>query len=92
MRRLLVFVMVVLALSLPRMAQAHFVWIEARPVGKPDAPVEISLFYGEPHELLREESPGNLERDEPSVGELQGRKYDTISQGVTFSFLVEASR
>jgi uncharacterized GH25 family protein len=32
------------------MAQAHFVWIEAEPVGKPDAPVEISLFYGEPHE------------------------------------------
>ena len=111
---------------------------------KPDAPVEISLFYGEPHEFLREESPGNLdrhaglqgwvvdlsgerssltlrkrikemrpndswgvtgfaplwpgryvialERDEPSVGELQGRKYDTISRRVTFSFLVEASR
>ncbi|HEV8226721.1 MAG TPA: hypothetical protein VGQ74_06945 [Methylomirabilota bacterium] len=68
MRRLLVFAMVVLALSLPRMAQAHFVWIEAEPVGKPDAPVEISLFYGEPHE------------------------YDTISQRVMFSFLVEASR
>jgi hypothetical protein len=62
MRRLRVFVMVVLALSLPRMAQAHFVWIEAEPVGKPDAPVAISLFYGEPHELLREESPGNLDR------------------------------
>jgi hypothetical protein len=185
------------------MAEAHFIWIEAEPVGKPDAPVEISLFYGEPHEFLREESPGNLdrhaglqawvvdpsgersspgrlserdrelgglleydivpvtrgidpragtfaflpgyellvrfttktqptarvrlqaqgpngwikemrpsdswgvtsfvplwpgryvialERDEPSVGELQGRKYDIISQRVTFSFLVEASR
>jgi hypothetical protein len=32
------------------------------------------------------------ERDEPSLGELQGRKYDTISQRVTFSLLVEASR
>ena len=34
----------------------------------------------------------SLERDEPSLGELQGRTYDTISQRVTFSFLVEASR
>jgi hypothetical protein len=144
MPRLLALVMVVLALSLPRMAQAHFIWIETESVGKPDTPIEISLFYGEPHEFLREESPGNLdrhaglqawvvdpsgerssltlrkeikemrpsdswgvtgfvplwpgryvialERDEPSVGELQGRKYDTISQRVTFSFLVEASR
>jgi hypothetical protein len=180
MPRLLALVMVVLALSLPRMAQAHFIWIETESVGKPDTPVEISLFYGEPHEFLREESPGSLdrhaglqawvveydivpvtrgidpragtlaflsghellvrfttktqptarvrlqaqgpngwikemrpsdswgvtgfvplwpgryvialERDEPSVGELQGRKYDTISQRVTFSFLVEASR
>jgi hypothetical protein len=54
--------MMVLALSLPRMAEAHFIWIEAEPVGKPDAPLEISLFYGEPHEFLREESPGNLDR------------------------------
>ena len=203
MPRLLALVLVVLALSLPRMAQAHFIWIETESVGKPDTPVEIPLFYGEPHEFLREESPGNLdrhaglqawvvdpsgersspgrlsecdrelgglleydivpvtrgidpragtlaflpghellvrfttktqptarvrlqaqgpngwikemrpsdswgvtgfvplwpgryvialERDEPSVGELQGRKYDTISQRVTFSFLVEASR
>jgi hypothetical protein len=136
--------MVALALSLPGMAQAHFIRIETESMGKPDTPVEISLFYGEPHEFLREESPGNLdrhagrqawvvdpsgerssltlrkgikemrpsdswgvtgfvplwpgryvialERNEPSVGELQGRKYDTISQRVTFSFLVEASR
>jgi hypothetical protein len=54
--------MMVLALSLPRMAEAHFIWIEAEPVGKPDAPLEISLFYGGPHEFLREESPGNLDR------------------------------
>lgn len=62
MPRLLALVMVVLALSLPRMAQAHFIWIETESVGKPDTPVEISLFYGEPHEFLREESPGNLDR------------------------------
>ena len=85
MPRLLALVMVVLALSLPRMAQAHFIWIETESVGKPDTPVEISLFYGEPHEFLREESPGNQDRR-------AGRKYDTISQRVTFSFLVEASR
>jgi hypothetical protein len=59
--------MMVLALSLPGMAQAHFIRIET-------------------------ESVIALERDEPSVGELQGRKYDTISQRVTFFFLVEASR
>jgi hypothetical protein len=62
MPRLLALVLMVLALSLPRMAQAHFIWIEAESVGKLDAPVEISLFYGEPHEFLREESPGNLDR------------------------------
>jgi uncharacterized GH25 family protein len=85
MPRLLALVMVVLALSLLRMAQAHFIWIETESVGKPDTPVEISLFYGEPHEFLREESPGNLDRH-------AGLQADTISQRVTFSFLVEASR
>jgi hypothetical protein len=137
MRRLLVFAMVVLTLSLPRMAQAHFVWIEAEPVAKPDAPVDPragTLAFLPGHELLvrfstktqptarvrlqaqgpngwiKEMRPSDswgvtsfvplwpgryvisLERNEPSLGELQGRKYDTISQRVTFSFLVEASR
>ena len=84
MPRLLALVMVVLALSLPRMAQAHFIWIETESVGKPDTPVEISLFYGEPHEFLREKSPGN--------------RFTTKTQPtarvrlLTFSFLVEASR
>jgi hypothetical protein len=33
-----------------------------------------------------------LERDGAKRGRAQGRKYDTVSQRVTFSFLVEASR
>jgi len=69
MPRLLALVMVVLALSLPRMAQAHFIWIETASVGKPDTPVEISLFYGEPHEFLREEKPGSLDRHAGPSGE-----------------------
>ena len=58
MPRLLALVMVVLALSLPRTAQAHFIWIETESGGKPDTPVEISLFYGEPHEFLRRAERG----------------------------------
>ena len=56
--RLLALVMMVLALSLPGMAQAHFIRIETESMGKPDTPVEISLFYGEPHEFLRRAERG----------------------------------
>jgi hypothetical protein len=104
MPRLLALVMVVLALSLPRMAQAHFIWIETQPTAR------VRLQAQGPNGWIKEMRPSDswgvtsfvplwpgryviaLERDEPSVGELQGRKYDTISQRVTFSFLVEASR
>jgi hypothetical protein len=61
--------MMILALSLPGMAQAHFIRIETESMGKPDTPVEISLFYGEPHEFLREESPGKLDRHAGRQGE-----------------------
>lgn len=92
MPRLLALVMVVLALSLPRMAQAHFIWIETESVGikemRPSDSWGVTSFVP----LWPGRYVIALERDEPSVGELQGRKYDTISQRVTFSFLVEASR
>jgi len=51
-----------LALGAPAAASAHFIWIETDPKAPPGAPHEVSVYFGEPHEFLREEAGGLLDR------------------------------
>ena len=42
----------------PITAQAHFIWIETNPKGEPGANHVVEIYFGEPHEFLREEAGG----------------------------------
>lgn len=52
---------VALALAAPA-ARAHVVWIETASSGAPERPQRVEVFFGEPHESLREESGGRLDQ------------------------------
>jgi uncharacterized GH25 family protein len=64
MRRLLATVVIAVAFVVvsPLAGDAHFIWIETEPVAQPGTSHEINLYFGEPHEFLREEAGGLLDR------------------------------
>ena len=45
-------------------ARAHFVWVEVSPHAEPGKEQRVEVFFGEPHESLREESGGRLDQHE----------------------------
>ncbi len=51
-----------LAAFAPGRADAHFVWIETDPRGAPGKSQEVRVYFGEPHEFLREEAGGRLDQ------------------------------
>ena len=55
-------VLTALALGVPAAAHAHFIWIETDPKAAPGSAHGISIYFGEPHESLREEAGGLLDR------------------------------
>lgn len=42
-------------------AEAHFIWIETEPAGQPGRSQAVLVYFGEPHEFLREEAGGRLD-------------------------------
>src|SRR3990172_134604 len=46
----------------PITAQAHFIWIETNPKGEAGANHVVEIYFGEPHEFLREEAGGRLDQ------------------------------
>lgn len=44
------------------LAQAHFIWIETDPKGEPGKNQKVEIYFGEPHEFLREEAGGRLDQ------------------------------
>lgn len=44
------------------LAQAHFIWIETDPKGEPGKNHKVEIYFGEPHEFLREEAGGRLDQ------------------------------
>ncbi len=42
-------------------AEAHFIWIETEPVAQPGRSQAVVVYFGEPHEFLREEAGGRLD-------------------------------
>lgn len=51
-----------LAVVAPGTAQAHFIWIETDPAAQPGRSQTVLVYFGEPHEFLREESGGRLDQ------------------------------
>lgn len=58
----LVWVGLLIALLRPLAVEAHFIWIETDPKGAPGKDQNIQVYFGEPHEFLREEAGGRLDR------------------------------
>lgn len=54
--------MSVLSFVAPQTADAHFIWVEVDPKAEPGGAQEIQVYFGEPHEFLREESGGRLDQ------------------------------
>ena len=52
----------VLALLVAAPAHAHFVWLEVEPSVQPGRAQPVALYFGEPHEGLREETGGRLDQ------------------------------
>lgn len=52
----------ILAVFVPGPADAHFIWIETDPRGAPGKSQDVHVYFGEPHEFLREESGGRLDQ------------------------------
>lgn len=50
------------ALVAPGAAEAHFIWIETDPAAQPGRSQAVLVYFGEPHEFLREESGGRLDQ------------------------------
>lgn len=46
----------------PASARAHFLWVETDPAGAPGKGQDVYVYFGEPHEFLREESGGRLDQ------------------------------
>lgn len=44
------------------LAQAHFIWIETNLKGEPAKSQMVEIYFGEPHEFLREEAGGRLDQ------------------------------
>jgi hypothetical protein len=52
----------VLTLATPGLALAHFLWVEVEPRWELGRNGEIHVYFGEPHEFLREEAGGRLDQ------------------------------
>lgn len=51
-----------LTILVPLTARAHFIWIESEPKGEPGKSHKVEIYFGEPHEFLREEAGGRLDQ------------------------------
>lgn len=59
------FTMFLMAIALflgPIPGEAHFIWVEVDPKAAAGGAQEIQVYFGEPHEFLREESGGRLDQ------------------------------
>lgn len=70
----------------PLTASAHFVWIEVDPKAEAGKSQKIEIYFGEPHEFLREEAGGRLDQHDGLrawVTDPKGRKSDvSVKKGV----------
>jgi len=63
-------------------AQAHFIWIEANPKSKPGANHRVEIYFGEPHEFLREEAGGRLDQHDGIEAWAVAAKGETVKFGL----------
>lgn len=87
-RSILTALLLALLLATARAADAHFIWIETAGHTTPGTPLDVSLYFGEPHESLREETGGLLDRHD----ELQAWVVDPRGEKVALALRKEENR
>lgn len=84
----LVWLGLLIALLVPPAVEAHFIWIETDPRGAPGKGQQVLVYFGEPHEFLREEAGGRLDQHDG----LKAWSVDPKGEGIEITLKKELNR